>query len=56
MSQHYFSNKIVKFIQDNSLIGDYIKTNSDWINLRAKPVNYFSDFKKAVEPTILKGF
>lgn len=49
MSQHYFSNKIVKFIQDNSLIGDYIKTNSDWINRGQNLLITFSEFKKAVE-------
>ncbi|WP_342412611.1 DNA sulfur modification protein DndB [Bacillus sp. FSL K6-1560] len=54
MSQNVYSNKIVKFIQDNSIIGDYIKTNGDWINQNQNLLITFSDFKKAIERSYSK--
>ncbi|KYD05332.1 DNA sulfur modification protein DndB [Bacillus atrophaeus] len=54
MNQHYYSNKIVKFIQDNSLIGDYIKTNGDWVKQDQNMLITFSDFKKAIERSYYK--
>lgn len=54
MSQNVYSNKIVKFIQDNSIIGDYIKTNGDWINQNQNLLITFSDFKRQLKEAILK--